>query len=93
MATILPGSPPAFDKNNVEGTVKALCAYTRNMHETLDYMLGQFKQDIQKISGSVEEQGKAITNLQMSLVETIQLMNQQYTELDTRVSALEAGQT
>ena len=43
MASILPGSPPAFQKSDVESTVKALCAYTRNQHETLDYMLGQIR--------------------------------------------------
>lgn len=93
MATSLPGSPPSFDKNNVDGTVKALCAYTRNLHETLDYTLGQFEKSITQIKDSVEKQSETIANLQSAMVSALQLMNQQYTELNERVSALEAGQT
>ena len=93
MATILPGPPPAFNKNDVESTVKALCAYVRNLHETLDYTLGQIEKDMGNLRDAAAEQGKTIATLQTSLVEAIQLMNEQYTELNTRVSALEAGQT
>lgn len=53
MATILPDSPPAFNKNDIEGTVKALCSYTRNLHETLDFTLGQ----IQKKLNSQDKNG------------------------------------
>lgn len=93
MATILPGSPPAFNKNDVEGTVKALCAYTRNMHETMDFLLGQIEKDMTKLKDSMEEQGKTIATLQTSLVSALEIMNEQYLELNERVSALEAGQT
>lgn len=93
MATILPGSPPAFDKNNVDGTVKALCAYNRNMHDTLDYTLGQIEKSITQVKDAIEEQGKTIATLQTAMVEALELMNKQYTELNARVSALEAGQT
>lgn len=93
MATNLPGSPPAFDKNNVDGTVKALCAYNRNMHDTLDYTLGQIEKSITQVKDAIEEQGKTIATLQTAMVEALELMNKQYTELNARVSALEAGQT
>lgn len=93
MATILPGSPPAFDKNNVEGTVKALCAYTRNMHETLDFLLGQLEKDVDKLKDAVDAQGRTVTTLQTSVVDALQLMGQQYNELNARVSALEQQQT
>ena len=43
MATTLPGSPPSFDRNDVNGTVKSLCNYTRSLQENLDFMLGSFK--------------------------------------------------
>lgn len=89
MATILPDSPPAFDKNNVDGTVKALCAYNRNMHETMDYLLGQMEKDMDRLKNLITEQGKTITTLQTSMASALQLMNQQYTELNARVSALE----
>lgn len=46
MATVLPGSPPAFNKNDVSGTVKALCNYTRVLQENLDFLLGQMKKEI-----------------------------------------------
>lgn len=93
MATILPGSPPAFDKNNVEGTVKALCAYTRNQHETLDFLLGQIEKDMDKLKGSISGQAETISALQASLVDALQIMNRQYTELSARVAALESGLT
>lgn len=92
MSTVLPGSPPAFNKNDVEGTVKNLCAYTRNQHETLDYLLGQFKSEFSKLQSAIEEQSKTITTLQTALADTLKLMNEQYTELNARVTALEAGQ-
>lgn len=92
MATILPGSPPSFNKNDVESTVKNLCAYNRNMHDTLDYTLGQMEKSINQVKDAIEEQGKTIANLQSALVSALELMNEQYTELNARVSALEAGQ-
>lgn len=89
MATILPGSPPAFDKNNVEGTVKALCAYTRNLHENLDYTLGLLEKELTGIKSLDAEQNGKITNLQAGLTGALSLMNEQYTELNARVTALE----
>lgn len=93
MATILPGSPPAFQKNDVGGTVKALCAYTRNMHETMDFLLGQIEKDMNKLKDGVQEQGKTIATLQTSIVSALELMNEQYLELSARVTALENRQT
>lgn len=89
MATILPGSPPAFDKNNVEGTVKALCAYVRGLHENLSYTLGQMDKELSGIKGLDAEQSGKISNLQTGLTGALSLMNEQYTELNARVSALE----
>ncbi len=43
MATTLPGSPPSFDRNDVNGTVKSLCNYTRNLQENLTSCWGSFK--------------------------------------------------
>ena len=60
MATILPGSPPSFDRNDVNGTVKALCSYTRNMQENLDFMLGQLQKSMTSIQSSVD--GLSIVN-------------------------------
>lgn len=93
MATILPGSPPAFNRNDVEGTVKALCAYVRNLHETLDYTLGQFEKELTKIKDGDAQRDTKITNLQTGLVSALNLMNEQYTNLDARVTALESNQT
>lgn len=93
MVAILPGSPPSFNRNDVEGTVKALCDYSRNMHDTLDYMLGQMEKELSGIKDTAEKQGETIATLQTSLVSALELMNQQYTELSARVAALEAKQT
>ena len=48
MATTLPGSPPSFDRNDVNGTVKSLCNYTRNLQENLDFMLGQLQKSMNR---------------------------------------------
>ena len=55
MATTLPGSPPSFDRNDVNGTVKSLCNYTRNLQENLDFMLGQLQKSMTAIQTSVEQ--------------------------------------
>ena len=49
MATTLPGSPPSFDRNDVNGTVKSLCNYTRNLQENLDFRLGQLQKSMTAI--------------------------------------------
>lgn len=82
MATVLPGSPPAFDRNNVEGTVKSLCAYVRNLHETLDYTLRQFEKELTKIRDGDAQRDEKIINLQTGLTGVLSLMNEQYTELN-----------
>ena len=96
MATILPGSPPSFDKNNVAGTVKQLCNYTRTLQENLDFQLGQFKKDmtearkdIEGLHGSVESPQRAMESMQGSL----STLANQYNALALRVSALEQAAT
>ena len=58
MAAILPGSPPVFDKNDVAGTVKALCNYTRALHENLDYLLGQMDKRLSMLEKAAASEKK-----------------------------------
>lgn len=103
MATVLPGSPPAFNKNDVSGTVKALCNYTRVLQENLDFLLGQMKkeiisiqEDITSINGKLSAVQTAINGLQSNLEglsASVTAQSNQLKTLSDRVSALEsAGQ-
>lgn len=93
MATILPGSPPTFNRNDVNGTVKALCTYTRNLQENLDFMLGQLKRDVSDAQKAISAHGEDISALRQSLADTKQdvtTLRGQYSALSLRVAALEA---
>ena len=103
MATVLPGSPPAFNKNDVSGTVKALCNYTRVLQENLDFLLGQMKKDIAAaqenittLDGKLSAAQSAINGLQSNLdglSASVTAQSAQIQNLSDRVSALEnAGQ-
>lgn len=99
MATVLPGSPPAFDKNDVSATVKALCNYTRVLQENLDFLLGQMKkeitaiqQDVTSLSGKLSAAQTAISGLQSNLEglsASVTAQSAQLKSLSDRVSALE----
>ena len=82
MAGTLSGSPPAFDKNDVAGTVKALCAYTRALQENLDFALGQMQKGIQTAQESVEAAAKAVNAAAAGCA-----------RLEARVAALEQTNT
>ena len=63
MATTLPGFPPSFDRNDVNGTVKSLCNYTRSLQENLDFMLGQLQKSMTAIQTSVSTLGEEYNKL------------------------------
>lgn len=99
MATVLPGSPPAFNKNDVSGTVKSLCNYTRILQENLDFLLGQMKKeittvqnDITGIQGKISALQSALNGVQSDfegLETSILAQSIQIKSLSDRVSALE----
>lgn len=92
MATILPGSPPTFNKNDVIGTVKSLCNYTRSMQENLDFLLGQMKKNMEETNKTVSSQGEAIKSLQNALTSvqnSLSTLSSNYNSLAARVAALE----
>ena len=96
MATILPGSPPSYNRNDVAGTVKALCSYTRTLQENLDFQLGQFKKDIATIKGDIEGLNGTIGTLQNALSgvqNSLSELGTQYNQLAARVAALEQKNT
>ena len=92
MATILPGSPPTFNKNDVSGTVKSLCNYTRSMQENLDFILGQLKKDLAAVKGDVEWLTTKTDSLQTTMNgvhSSVSDLGNQYNQLAARVAALE----
>ena len=92
MATILPGSPPSFDRNDVNGTVKSLCNYTRSLQENLDFMLGQLQKNVTSMQSSVEGLGTRVSSLQTTLSgvqQSVSTLGSEYNKLAARVTALE----
>lgn len=53
MATVLPTSPPSYNANNVEGTVKSLCTYNSTTHEYLNYLISQLKTSISELESRI----------------------------------------
>lgn len=47
---VLPTKPPAFDRNDVAGTVKKLCDYNIQLQEQLDFQLTQMNKMLSAIS-------------------------------------------
>ena len=92
MATILPGSPPSFDRNDVNGTVKSLCNYTRSLQEKLDFMLGQLQKSVTSMQSSVEGLDTRVSSLQTTLSgvqQSVSTLGSEYNKLAARVTALE----
>lgn len=96
MATILPGSPPSFNKNDVSGTVKALCSYTRTLQENLDFMLGQLQKSMTGMESSIEGLNSKVSSMQSTLngvQNSVATLGNQYNSLAARVTALEQKNT
>lgn len=92
MATILTGSPPSFNRNDVTGTVKALCTYTRGLQENLDFLLGNLRRDMEGAQTALSSQGESITSLRTALAsaqESLSKLGSDYNALAARVTALE----
>lgn len=41
-------TPPGFDRNDMEGTVRKLCEYTARLQEELQWLLTQMEKKMQK---------------------------------------------
>lgn len=92
MATILPGSPPAYNRNDIDGTVKALCNYTRGLQENIDFLLGQLKKDLAAVKGDVDGLTTKTATMQgtiSSVQSSVSTLGNQYSQLAARVTALE----
>lgn len=92
MATILPGSPPGYNKDNVPGTVRAICSYLRTMHDNMDFQLGQLKKGQEAQGKSISELEKKVASLESGLrsaQEDIGKLKTDYNALAARVTALE----
>ena len=92
MATILPGSPPGFNKDDVTATVRAICGYLRTLHDNVDFQLGQFKktQETQAKTISVLEQKVAkLESILQTAQQDIGTLKTNYDKLSARVTVLE----
>lgn len=92
MATILPGSPPTFNRNDINGTVKALCAYIRSLQESVDFMLGQLKKGLDAAQASIEGLNAKTASLKTEvsgLQNSVATLDTQYSQLAARVAVLE----
>ena len=92
MATTLPGSPPSFDRYDVNGSAKSLGNYTTNLQENLDFMLGQLQKSMTAIQTSVEGLNSKVSSLQTTLSgvqQSVSTLGSEYNKLAARVTALE----
>lgn len=85
MATVLPGSPPAFDKDNEAGTLRVICNYLRNMHDNVDFQLGQIKKALETQQAAIA----VLTEKNAGLINEISTLREKYEALAARVSTLE----
>ncbi len=91
MATVLPGSPPAFDKGNETGTVRAICNYLRSLHDNVDFQLGQVRKSLetqQNATTSLTEKNAGLETELSALRQEIETLKDDYTKLAALVSAL-----
>lgn len=89
MATILPGSPPSFNRNDVNGTVKALCSYTRSLQENLDFMLGQLQKSMESSIEGLNSKTSSLQTAVSGVQSSVSTLGNQYNSLAARVTALE----
>lgn len=92
MATVLPGSPPGFSKDNVAGTVKTICSYLRSFHDNVDFQLGQHKKSLDERRSDIEALESRVKTLESGLTAAqadIGTLKTNYNALLARVAALE----
>lgn len=92
MATVLSKSPPAYNANNIAGTVKAATDYLRYLHENVDYLIGQLQKHDQATEKALSEMKEALSSLGGSIQQIegeIAAIENNYTALELRVAALE----
>lgn len=85
MATVLPGSPPTFDKENETGTVRAICNYLRQIHDNVDFQLGQIKKALETQQAAIG----VLTEKNAGLMNEISALREDHEALAARVSVLE----
>lgn len=99
MASVLPGSPPSFSKEDPIGTVRAVCNYLHTLQENLDFQLTQLQKSIdgntksiESISATVKTLVEAVKELEakaQAQAATIVSIGEDMTALENRVLALE----
>ena len=89
MATILPGSPPGFNKDDVTATVRAICGYLRTLHDNVDFQLGQFKETQAKTISVLEQKVAKLESSLQTAQQDIGTLKTNYDKLSARVTVLE----
>ena len=92
MATVLPGSPPGFDKQNEAGTLRAVCNYLRTLHDNVDFQLGQIRKTLetqQNTITSLTEKNAGLSRELSTLRQSMETLQEDYETLAARVSILE----
>lgn len=56
MANIFPGSPPGYDREDLPGTVRALCVSLRSLYENAGLQIGY----TQKVMAELEKRVEAL---------------------------------
>ena len=92
MATVLPGSPPGFDREDIAGTVRALCGYLRTFQDNLDFQLGQLRKSLESHGKSIDGLEKRVKALETGLERVrgdVGTLQADVDKLSARVSALD----
>lgn len=69
MASVLPGSPPGFRRDDLAGSVRALCGYMRTLQENVDFALGQQQRRLDAAEGAMGAMQETMAALKNALKE------------------------
>lgn len=110
MSMMLSKKPPAYDRGDIPGSLKAVNDYLTYLYENIDYQMGQLKRTGSESGAAAQEAAQqsgqtaqelsavksALTQLSAQLAEAVERLDadvaaleQQYTDLEGRVAALE----
>lgn len=55
MASVLPGSPPAFGRDDLPGTLRAVCGYLSTIQENAGLQISWLEEQNQTLAARVKE--------------------------------------
>lgn len=87
MAFVLPGGAPEFRRGDLEGTLRRVCGYERELQENLNFCLGQLSKALDRANGGVEEAAVG----REALAGRVAAAEAAVKRLESRLAALESG--